>query len=107
MFVIAAFMVICVFFPLISEHLFSEALLLTVGVVGLAWLASNATRWFRDVRESPPEQSRPLPDQNDPAVTSPAETTETNGTTASTDSSSSDAEGGQSESDDAGTGESQ
>ena len=104
MFVIAAFMVICVFFPLISEHLFSEALLLTVGVVGLAWLASNAARWFRDVRESPPEQSSPLPDQNDPAVTSDPET---NDTTDSSDSLPSALADGPPKSDDAGTGESQ
>ena len=107
MFLIAAFMVVCVFFPLVSEHLFSEALLLTVGVVGLAWLVSNATRWFRDVRESPPEEPNPLPDQNDPPVTSAPEADGPADSAEPTDTSPSDAEGDQPESDDAGTGESQ
>ena len=105
MLVIAVFMVVCIFFPLVSEHLFSEALLLTVGVVGLAWLASNATRWFRGIQESPPEESSPSPEPTDPTLTSPLE--ETNDTTAATDSSPSDSEGSQPESDDAGTGEKQ
>ena len=35
MFVIAAFVLVGVFFPLVTEHLFSEALLLTAWVVGL------------------------------------------------------------------------
>ncbi len=37
-----------VFFPLVTEHLFSEALLLTFGIIGLAWLVSDFTRWFRE-----------------------------------------------------------
>ena len=49
--VIAAFMFVGVFFPLVTEHLFSEALLLTAVVVGLAWLASNVLRWFRGIQE--------------------------------------------------------
>ena len=50
--VIAAFVFAGVFFPLVTEHLFSEALLLTAGVVVLAWLASNVVRWFRGVQEA-------------------------------------------------------
>ena len=41
-----------VFFPLVTEHLFSEALLLTGAVVALAWVTSNLVRWFRGVQES-------------------------------------------------------
>lgn len=50
--VITAFVVIGVFFPLVTEHLFSEALMLTVGVVGLAWLTSDIIRWFREIQNS-------------------------------------------------------
>lgn len=57
--VIAAFMVAGVFFPLVTEHLFSEALLLTAIVVGLAWLASNGVRWFRGIQEARREMQMP------------------------------------------------
>jgi len=50
--VAAAFVLAGVFFPLVTEHLFSEALLLTGAVVALAWVASNLVRWFRGVQES-------------------------------------------------------
>ena len=56
---IAAFMVAGVFFPLVTEHLFSEALLLTAIVVGLAWLASNGVRWFRGIQEARREMQMP------------------------------------------------
>ncbi len=55
--VIAAFVFAGVFFPLLTEHLFSETLLLTTSVVGLVWLASNVVRWFGGVRESRREMS--------------------------------------------------
>jgi hypothetical protein len=54
--VIASFVAVGVFFPLVAEHLFSETLLLTVGVVGLAWLTSNVIRWFGEIRNSRREQ---------------------------------------------------
>ena len=50
MFVTAALVAVGVFFPLVTEHLFSEALLLTVGVVGLTCLTSNVIRWFREIK---------------------------------------------------------
>jgi hypothetical protein len=50
--VIASFVTVGVFFPLVTEHLFGEALLLTVSVVGLAWLTSNVIRWFREIRNA-------------------------------------------------------
>ena len=50
--VIAVFVVVGIFFPLVTEHLFGEALLLTVAVVGLAWLSSNTMWWIRQVREA-------------------------------------------------------
>ncbi len=50
MLVLAAFVAAGVFFPLITEHVFSEALLLTVGVTALTWLTSDAVRWFRGLR---------------------------------------------------------
>ena len=52
MLVVAAFVFVGVFFPLVTEHLFSEALLLTALVVGVAWSVSNVARWFRGVQES-------------------------------------------------------
>lgn len=52
MFVIASLVAVGVFFPLITEHLFSEALLLTVGVVGLTCLTSNVIRWFREIKNT-------------------------------------------------------
>ena len=36
-----------VFFPLVTEHLFSEAFLLTAVLVGLTWLIFDLIRWFR------------------------------------------------------------
>ena len=59
--VMAAFVFAGVFFPLVTEHLFSEALLLTGSVVALAWLASNAVRWFNDVRETRRERRASAP----------------------------------------------
>ena len=50
--VIAAFVFAGVFFPLITEHLFSESLLMTTCLVGLAWLSAKAVLWFQAVRES-------------------------------------------------------
>jgi len=52
MFVTASLVAVGVFFPLVTEHLFSEALLLTVGVVGLTCLTSNVIRWFREVKNA-------------------------------------------------------
>ncbi|MFT7632753.1 MAG: hypothetical protein ACI87E_003807, partial [Mariniblastus sp.] len=39
----------------------SEALLLTVAVVGITWLTSNATRWFRGVQNARRETRASLP----------------------------------------------
>jgi len=36
-----------VFFPLVTEHLLGEAMLLTVGVVGLVWLVVDFKRWVQ------------------------------------------------------------
>lgn len=48
--VIAALVFAGVFFPLVTEHLFSQALLLTAGVIGLVWAISDISRWIRDFR---------------------------------------------------------
>ena len=39
-----------VFFPLVTEHLFSQALLLTAVVIGLAWLVFDVNRWIGEFR---------------------------------------------------------
>ena len=62
--VVAALVFVGVLFPLVTEHLFSETLLMTAWVVGLAWLASNALRWFGGVRESRRELLAPAVIQN-------------------------------------------
>ena len=59
--VIAAFVFAGVFFPLVTEHLFSEALLLTAAVVALAWLTSNVVRWFRGIQDSRREIQASMP----------------------------------------------
>ncbi|MFT5302808.1 MAG: hypothetical protein ACI814_003625, partial [Mariniblastus sp.] len=58
---LAAFVAVGVVYPLVTEHLFSEALLLTVAVVGITWLTSNATRWFRGVQNARRETRASLP----------------------------------------------
>ena len=50
--VIAAFVFAGVFFPLLTEHLFSETLLMTAAVVGLVWFTANTVRWFGNVRNA-------------------------------------------------------
>jgi hypothetical protein len=59
--VVAGLVFVGVFFPLVTEHLFGEALLLTAVVVGLAWLVSNVVRWFREIAKARREfqESRP------------------------------------------------
>ena len=69
--VIAAFVFAGVFFPLLTEHLFSETLLMTATVVGLVWLASNAVRWFRGVRESRQQMRSWAPEINALATAAP------------------------------------
>ncbi len=49
--ILAAMFFVGVFFPLVTEHLFSEALLLTVAVVGLVWLVSDSGRWIREFQQ--------------------------------------------------------
>jgi hypothetical protein len=57
---VAILMAVGVFFPLVTEHLFSEALLITAGLVGLVWLFSDLGRWSHEVRRirSEREQAR-------------------------------------------------
>ncbi len=59
--VVAGLVIVGVFFPLVTEHLFGESLLLTAVVVGLAWLVSNVFRWFREIAKARREfqESRP------------------------------------------------
>ena len=96
--VIAAFMFVGVFFPLVTEHLFSEALLLTAVVVGLAWLASNVLRWFRGIQELRREMQASTPGHADFAMA---------GATTLPDSPPPESFDSPPSSDDAGTGESQ
>lgn len=63
--VVAGLVVAGVFFPLIMEHIFGEALLITSAVVGAVWLVSDAGRWLRAlqrIRRERQAQSRPLPE---------------------------------------------
>ena len=62
--VIAALVFVGVFFPLVTEHLFSETLLMTAWVVGLAWLASNVVRSFGGIRKSRRERLTPAVERN-------------------------------------------
>ena len=62
--VIAAFVFAGVFFPLITEHLFSESLLVTTCLVGLVWLSAKAVLWFQAVRASRREMRVAPPQQN-------------------------------------------
>jgi hypothetical protein len=39
-----------VFFPLVTEHLFSQALLLTAAVIGLVWVVFDVNRWIGEFR---------------------------------------------------------
>jgi hypothetical protein len=66
--VIAGFVAVGVFFPLVTEHLFSEALLLTVIVVVLAWLTSNVIRWFREIQQARRERQAVFERQAIPAM---------------------------------------
>ena len=50
--VIAGFVFAGVFFPLVTEHLFGEAMLLTAVLVGLALSAANVVRWFRGIQNA-------------------------------------------------------
>jgi hypothetical protein len=50
--VIAGLVFVGVFFPLVTEHLFGEALLLTTGVVALTWLVANLVRWYREIMKA-------------------------------------------------------
>ena len=47
---IAVLMAVGVFFPLITEHLFSEALLITSLLIGLVWVVSDCGRWVQEIR---------------------------------------------------------
>ena len=108
--VVAGLVFVGVFFPLVTEHLFGEALLLTAGVVGLAWAVANVGRWFREIMKSRREfqASRPpvpryatsaanVPASETPARTeSPPSTQETPGPEAgATEAESDDKEGSQ------------
>lgn len=66
--VIAAFVVIGVFFPLVTEHLFSEVLMLTVGVTALAWLTSDIVRWIRGIQNVRRENQALIQGQTDLAM---------------------------------------
>ncbi len=66
--VIAAFVSAGVFFPLVTEHLFSEALLLTASVVALAWLTSNVVRWFSCIQDSRRERQASMAERTELAM---------------------------------------
>ena len=50
--VLAALFITGIFFPLVTEHLFSETFLLTAVVVGLVWLAFDLMRWAGGLRRT-------------------------------------------------------
>ena len=66
--VIATFVIAGVFFPLVTEHLFSEALLLTASVVALAWLTSNVVRWFHGIQIARREMQASIPERTEFAM---------------------------------------
>jgi hypothetical protein len=61
--VIAGLVFVGVFFPLVTEHLFSEAMLFTALLIGLVWLVFDVIRWFRCLIKARREfqASRPQP----------------------------------------------
>jgi hypothetical protein len=56
---LAALLFTGVFFPLVTEHLFSESFLLTAVFVGVAWLLFDLMRWFRSLRRERAEFQTP------------------------------------------------